>query len=90
MCDKADFAICYIDTDIHACGTYEELSWLNRSKKPVIIFCKQGKTGIPDWLFGTLPHQMFFDNIDQVITYLNGIDQGLDTRDFNRWMFFKR
>lgn len=90
MCDKADFAICYIDTDIHMCGTYEELTWLNRSKKPVLVCCKQGKAGIPDWLFGTLPHELFFDTWDDLLQYVGDVDSGKDTRTFNRWMFFDR
>lgn len=90
MVDKADFMVCYIDLNVVFCGTMEEISLANRQKKPIIIFCKQGKKNIPDWLFGMLPHEMFFDNIDQVIEYLDGINNRKDTRDFGRWVFFDR
>lgn len=90
MVDKSDFIICYIDTDVHACGTYEELTTANRQKKPIIVFCKQGKVGIPDWIFGMIPHELFFDDIDQVINYLEDVDNGVDKRFAERWVFFDR
>lgn len=90
MVDKADFMICFLDLDVIFCGTMEEITLANRQKKPIIVFCKQGKKNIPDWLFGMLPHEMFFDNIDQVISYLEGVHNGTDKRDFGRWVFFDR
>ena len=37
MCDIADFLVVNLDLDVHACGTYEELYWSNRMKKPCIV-----------------------------------------------------
>lgn len=90
MVDKSDFLICYIDTDIFMCGTFEECSLANRQKKPVIVFCKQGVENIPDWLFGMLPYQLFFNNIEEVINYLESIDNGTNSEYLNRWLFFDR
>lgn len=90
MVDKADFLICFIDLDIIFCGTMEEITLANRQKKPIIIFCKQGKKNLPDWLFGMMPHEMFFDTLDQVIEYLSKVNSGEDKRDFDRWVFFDR
>ena len=90
MVDKADFLICYIDLDVFMCGTFEECSLANRQKKPVIIFCKQGVENIPDWLFGMLPYQLFFNNAEEVIQYLESIDNGTNTEYLNRWLFFDR
>ena len=41
--DISDFIIASIDTDVHACGTYEEITTANRQKKPILVWCKQGK-----------------------------------------------
>ena len=90
MVDKSDFLICYIDLDVFMCGTFEECSLANRQKKPVIVFCKQGVENIPDWLFGMLPYQLFFNNAEEVISYLESIDKGTNTEYLNRWMFFDR
>jgi len=90
MVDKSDFIICYIDLDVFMCGTFEECSLANRQKKPVIVFCKQGVENIPDWLFGMLPYQLFFNNINEVISYLEDIDSGKNTEYLNRWLFFDR
>jgi nucleoside 2-deoxyribosyltransferase len=46
MVDISDFLIVNIDTECHACGTYEELFLANRQKKPVLIHCEQGIQGI--------------------------------------------
>ena len=55
MVDICDFLIINIDLDVHACGTYEELYWGNRMKKPCVVRIAQGIEHTPDWLLGTLP-----------------------------------
>ena len=32
----------------------------NRQRKPILIHCEQGKAEMPDWLFATIPHSLFF------------------------------
>lgn len=88
LVDISDFLIVNLDLDIHPCGTYEEIFWANRQKKPIIIHMVQGKQSAPDWLFGTIPHQMIFSNWDDIKTYLNTIhtENIINTR--NRWCFF--
>lgn len=88
MVDISDFIICYLDTTIHHTGTYEEFFLANRQKRPIIVNCKQGKGGIPDWLFGVCPHQLFFGQWSEVISYLDGINNGTDLNHLKRWMFF--
>ena len=36
MVDICDFLVVNLDLEVHACGTYEELFWANRMKKPVL------------------------------------------------------
>ena len=87
MVDMSDFLICNIDLDVHACGTYEELSWANRLKRPVLIHCEQGKASMPDWAFAMLPHQLFFDTWLDVRNYLCKVNMG-QADHLKRWMFF--
>jgi nucleoside 2-deoxyribosyltransferase len=74
LVDISDFLIVNLDIDQHPCGTYEEIFLANRSKKPVIIHMEQGKNFAPDWLFGTIPHQMIFSSWDEIKDYLKHID----------------
>ncbi len=86
--DVIDFLIVNIDTDIHACGTYEELFCANSEKKPILIHCEQDKKGLPDWLFGTVPHELIFSDWSALKSYLVDVNSGKDIRRFKRWTLF--
>jgi hypothetical protein len=86
--DISDWSIAYLDYSIPMNGTYEEIFTLNRSKKPVLLFCEQGIDKIGDWFFGTLPHQLFFDEWDKLYQYILDINNGTITDTLNRWVFF--
>ena len=86
MVDLSDFLIVNLDLDHHPCGTYEELFLANRQKKPIILRVEQGKDNIPDWLLGTIPHEMMFSSWASVKKYLDFIDGG--GTPGSRWMFF--
>lgn len=88
LVDISDFLIVNIDLDVHPCGTYEEIFLANRSKKPVVVHMEQGKNNAPDWLFGTLPHQMIFSSWSEVQQYLQYIHTNTEIEHFNRWRFF--
>ena len=79
---------CSLDL-VSGCGTYEELSWANRGKKPIIAWCPAGKEHIPNWLFGMFPHQMMMCDMDAVVRYLWHVatDENIDS--FKRWFFFR-
>jgi hypothetical protein len=87
--DVSDFVIALIDLDIHMCGSYEEIVTANRQKKPVLIWCKQGKKHAPNWLFFMLPHEHIFDSIDQILLYLNEINKTKNIKNLQRWFFFR-
>lgn len=87
LVDKADFGIFYFDMDIPMAGTYEELFWMNRSKKPCLIMCKQGKRVLPDWIFGTIPSVNMFSSWEDLFVYLDAVNTGL-MDDLGRWLFF--
>ena len=89
MVDVTDFTIVNIDLNSHPCGTYEELFWANREKKPVLVRIEQGKTQAPDWLLWTLPHEHIFSNWEDMQTYIDHIAFGKDVDRMKRWIFFK-
>jgi hypothetical protein len=88
LVDISDFLIVNLDLDVHPCGTYEELFLANRSKKPVVIHIEQGKNKTPDWLFGTIPHEMIFSTWVELQNYLKYIDTNSEIEHYNRWRFF--
>lgn len=90
MVDKSDFLIVYMDLNIVMCGTMEEIVTCNKTKKPILIFCKQGKLSIPDWIYGMIPHKMLFDTMDELLAYITSVDSAETVEDFGRWIFFKQ
>lgn len=89
LVDISDFLIVNLDLDVHPCGTLEEIFWANRQKKPILIHMEQGKNNAPDWLFGTIPHQMIFDTWQDLQDYLLRVDNQKDINTFNRWYFME-
>jgi nucleoside 2-deoxyribosyltransferase len=88
LVDISDFLIVNLDLDIHPCGTYEEIFWANRQKKPIIVHMVQGKQNAPDWLFGTIPHEMIFSTWVEIKEYLSYINSDSKIETYNRWYFF--
>lgn len=88
MVDISDFLIVNLDLDTHPCGTLEEIFWANRQKKPIIIHMEQGKQNAPDWLFGTIPHEMIFSEWEEVQEYLIYINSFFKLDKPKRWCFF--
>jgi nucleoside 2-deoxyribosyltransferase len=88
LVDISDFLIVNLDLNTHPCGTLEEIFWANRQKKPIIIHMVQGKGHTPDWLFGTIPHQMIFSTWEEIKAYLNHINSSENIDSYKRWYFF--
>lgn len=86
--DVSDFVIAHIDINVHACGSYEEIVTANRQKKPVLIWCEQGKHKAPNWLFLMLPHEHIFGNMNDLLSYLLFVDNHKNPSDLRRWFFF--
>lgn len=85
--DKADVTIVYIDQDVQMCGTWEEFFTANKAKHPCLVFSKNSKKNISDWVFGTIPHNFIFENIEEIIEHLQGLNDGTIVPD-KRWVFF--
>jgi len=88
MTDLVDFLVVYYNKDIPTCGTYEEIFNANQSKKPVLIFCKQGKEKIPNWIYWTVNVDHVFNDIDELVNFLIGIDIGLIQPNGDYFKFF--
>lgn len=86
--DISDFIVAHIDINTHACGTYEEITTANRQKKPVLVWCEQGKNKAPNWIFFMLPHEHIFSSMQEVVEYLQMINTLEDTKKLQRWFFF--
>jgi|TARA_B100000519_G_scaffold199889_1_gene211969 nucleoside 2-deoxyribosyltransferase len=89
--DISDFIIASIDIDVHACGTYEEIAVANSQKKPVLIWCQQGKKQAPNWLYFMLPHQHIFGDLRSLVSYLEYVNSCKEEVEHHkRWFFFDR
>lgn len=89
MVDIVDFLVVNLDLEVPSCGTWEELFLANGQKKPIVVRFAQGKNRAPDWLFGTIPHDMIFGTWAEVHQYLEHIDRAKDFDAKRRWYFFK-
>ena len=88
MVDLANFIIMKVDKDIHMCGSYFEACYASLEKKPVVVFCEQGKKKMPNWLFSMgLRHRMFFNSLDEVKMYIKHICYDSVIDNLGRWRF---
>lgn len=97
MVDITDFLIVNIDIDVHACGTYEEITTANRQRKPILIHVEGGRVNTPDWLLAVLGEkavdEMVFDTWADMRDYLRKINMSHPNKlgQLNlhkRWVFF--
>ncbi len=88
MVDMAEFLIVRMDSSVHTCGTYEELFWANRMKRPILIWCVGGKKSLPDWLWSVVPEPHIFTSDEEIKQYLLHVHLDENISDLKRWMFF--
>tara|TARA_B100001564_G_scaffold359974_1_gene384298 strand:+ start:4277 stop:4807 length:531 start_codon:yes stop_codon:yes gene_type:complete len=87
--DISDFVIANINMNVHMCGSYEEIATANRQKKPVLVWCEQGKMLAPNWLFFMLPHEHIFSSMDGLLAYLYDVSISKDRSKLKRWFFLE-
>jgi hypothetical protein len=88
LADLCDFAIVHLDLDVYSTGTHEEVSLLNRRKVPILFHVEQGKASLPDWYWGTVPHQHVFGTWGSLLSYIYKVAYSPETVDtYNRWRF---
>ena len=76
MMYRSHFILAYLDLRVFACGTIDEIIKGAEAGKPVLIVCEQGKIHIPDWLWIYISHTCMFNNFDEALDYLDGINIG--------------
>lgn len=84
LTDICDFVIAYIDPKLLMCGTWEEIFNANRQKKPILCVVPGGREVMPDWMFGVLPYDYFFDSFQNLKIYISGLHNGKIAAD-DRW-----
>ena len=87
MVDVSDFLIVNWDMNIHMCGTLEEVFLANRQKKPILIVVEGGIKNLPDWMFGVLPYQHFFNDWDELKEYVRHVHEDKNVKHYKRWFF---
>ena len=90
MVEVSDFMICYVDKDVHLCGTYDELFEALRRRKPTLIVHKGGKKEMSMWLRGKVNHNFVFESFDELYSYLEALHDGTIEPDYTRWVFFDK
>lgn len=88
LVDHSDFLICYLDVENNPCGTYDEAFTAADQNKPVIVMCPQGVHRIPDWCWGRLKFELFFDDWGDIKGYLKHIAFDDNVNDLGKWKFF--
>ena len=88
MVNMSDFLILRLDTSVHTCGTYEEISWARKADKPILVWCLQEKMGLPEWLWGMIPYSHIFDTKEELKSYLVHIHTTDIIEDMESWIFF--
>lgn len=86
--DMADYLIVNLDLEVHPCGTYNEVFIAVQQKKPILIHCEQGKLNVPNWLFGCVPHSLFFDSWSDLKEYIRHVDEDENVDHLGRWQLF--
>lgn len=87
--DYADFIIAHIDTNVHMCGTYNEIFLAESQQKPILAIVNGGPAKAPDWLFGVIDYREMFSSIEGVVDHLNKINKGEIKLD-DRWMLIRK
>ena len=72
-------------------GSAEEITTIVREKKPLFLDIDDplGKKATPLWLMGTIPHKYIYNSLDEVITTIKAIDEGIIQLTSERWKLLK-
>src|SRR5580658_8189767 len=89
LVDRADFLIASISARTASWGTAEEVFWANRMKKPIFLVVAEGRRACPFWIFGTLPDDQIYDNMEDVVADIKKLDSGEKAIDLSRWKIFR-
>jgi len=88
--DICDFCFVYINPIYPTVGSWEEIFWANRMKKPIFFCVEGGIDKLPLWMFGVIPHKYIYSNIYDAINVLKQIDSGEKEIDSDRWRLLRK
>ena len=87
--DYSDAIIALIDSDIHMCGTYNEIFLAESQHKPILAIIKGGPAKAPGWIFDVIRWQEMFCSVEECVEYLDKIDKSeIDIDD--RWVLIRK
>jgi len=90
LVDKSDLLYIHVNTDVHMCGSYDEVSIARTQKKPVIAVVHGGIAKAPYWLIGRIGRKHIFSTDSEAIAYINDVVRGNIAFDPKSWLFFGR
>lgn len=87
LCDICDWFIAVIKPKVASWGSAEEITTVIREKKPLflVIDDPKGKKATPLWLMAIMPHKYIYDNLDDALNTIKGIDAGIIKMSSDRW-----
>lgn len=88
--DICDFCFVYINPIYPTVGTWEEIFWANRMKKPIFFCVDGGVDKLPLWMYGVIPYKYVYNNIYEAVEILKQIDSGVKEIDSDRWRLLKK
>lgn len=90
--DKSDWLIAMVKPNVASWGTGEEIPTAIREKKPVflVIDDPKGIAACPLWFFGVMPHKYIYGSLDEALTTIKHIDDGVIKLTSDRWHLFKK
>ena len=91
LCDICDWFVAVIKPSVASWGSAEEITTIVREKKPLFLVIDDplGKKATPLWLMGTIPHKYIYNSLDEVITTIKAIDEGIIQLTSERWKLLK-
>jgi hypothetical protein len=91
LCDLSDWFIAVIKPSVASWGSAEEVTTVIRQKKPLflVIDDEKGKRATPLWLMAIMPHKYIYNTVEDAITTIKAIDDGVIKPSSDRWKLLK-
>ena len=89
LIDISDFIVFVFDPKVLTCGSWEEVFWANRLKKPIFFINVAGKKTTPFWVFWTIPHKYIYSSVEDFYKVIDDLDSGKHPMDNERWKLLK-
>lgn len=81
-----DFVICNLP-ETKTYGSIEEIVKANDMGKPIIAICRDRMPSL--WMLDVLKDQFVFDDFDDALKFLEGVDAGTEILNALRWIFIE-